>query len=224
MNEILKQINKIDFPAEQYFQEEHKKTQIFLHHTAGNSNPMNVFNGWKSTGERIATCLVVGGKKNKNNFYEDGTILQGFSSAHWAYHLGLKRETFTQFNIPYQSLDKISIGIEICNWGWITKTDRGWETYVGTLVDESEMIEYETPFKGRHHYHRYTDAQIESTRKLLIFLGNKYAIDLKYADDIWGITARALLGQNGVFTHNSVRSDKCDTHPQPNIIEMLKSL
>lgn len=221
---ILSEIIMTPFRDTQYFKEEIPKTQIYLHHTAGSANPNAVFSGWGFNTERIATAFVIGGKQNKQNGYKDGAILQGFSSKHWAYHLGLKKETFAVFKIPYQSLDKISIGIEICNWGWVTKTDKGWETYVGTLVDESEIIEYEIPFKGRHHYHRYTEAQIESTRKLLIFLGNKYGIDLKYNEDIWGITAGALSGLSGIFTHNSVRSDKCDVHPCPNLIAMLKSL
>ena len=35
---------------------------------------------------------------------------------------------------------------------------------------------------------------------------------------------RALKGESGVYTHNSVRFDKIDITPQPKMIAMLKSL
>jgi len=31
-------------------------------------------------------------------------------------NLGLKEATFHKFNLPYKSLDKISVAVEICNW------------------------------------------------------------------------------------------------------------
>ena len=45
-----------------------------------------------------------------------------------------------------------------------------------------------------------------------------------FVEDIWDITPRALKGEKGVFTHNSVRRDKVDIYPHPKMIEMLKSL
>ena len=112
---ILSEIKQAVFPETQYFKEETAKIQIYLHHTAGSANPNAVFSGWNMNTERIATSFVIGGKPNKSNGYKDGIILQGFSSKYWAYHLGLKKEIFDKHNIPYQSLDKISIGIELCN-------------------------------------------------------------------------------------------------------------
>jgi hypothetical protein len=41
---------------------------------------------------------------------------------------------------------------------------------------------------------------------------------------VWDVTARALTGQPGVYTHNSVRYDKADIFPQPELIEMWKGL
>jgi len=38
------------------------------------------------------------------------------------------------------------------------------------------------------------------------------------------VTPRALRGEAGVYTHNSVRYDKVDIYPHPKMIEMLKSL
>lgn len=113
-------IKQVTFPTSQYFQEEHPKKQIYIHHTAGNSNGEQVFAGWAANSEKIATCVSISGKGKTS---VDGQIIQGFSSKFWAYHLGLKQEVFTKHGVKYQSLDKISIGIEICNWGQLTLKD-----------------------------------------------------------------------------------------------------
>jgi hypothetical protein len=52
----------------------------------------------------------------------------------------------------------------------------------------------------------------------------RYNIPLNYHEDIWDVTPRALKGEPGVYTHNSVRFDKTDISPQPNMIAMLKGL
>lgn len=225
MNTLNKEtdIIKVDFSTNQYIQEENTKVQIFLHHTAGNSDGFNVFKFWESNPERIATCVTVCGKSSNNQF-RDGQIIQGFSSKFWAYHLGLKESTFHNFNIPYKSLDKISIGIEICNWGQLTFNNGKFYTYVNTTVPSSEVVELEKPHRGYKYYHKYTDAQIVSVEKLLRYWGQLYNIPLSYNEDIWDICPRALKGETGVFTHNSVRYDKVDVSPQPKLIEMLKTL
>jgi hypothetical protein len=122
-------------------------------------------------------------------------------------------------------LDKFSIGIEVCNWGQVTKTEKGWETYVGTTVPEKEVVEYATPFRGYRHYHKYTDIQLNNLRDVIVYFGEKYEIPVKYiGDSIFDINVDALKGEAGVFTHVSVREDKNDMHPQQELIEMLKSL
>jgi len=210
---------QVDFPVSQYIREEHPKKQIYLHHTAGNSSGINTFQGWSATPERIATCVAISGKGSN-----DGQIVQGFSSKYWAYHLGLKESTFDKYGVPYQSLDKISIGIEICNWGQLTRKGDKFYNYVNREVPVDEVIDLKTPYKGFRYFHNYTDAQIQSVKELLLLWKDKYGIPLTYNEDIWGITTRALKGQAGVFTHNSVRTDKVDIYPHPKMIEMLKSL
>lgn len=217
-------ITKYSFKNDQYYNDEYPKTQIYLHHTAGNSNPMSVYKDWETTPVRVATCVVIGGKPKKNETHYDGQIVQGFSSKSFAYHLGLREDTFHKFDLPYKSLDKISIGIEICNWGQITYKDGKFYTYVKTVLDESEIIELPKPHRGFKFYHNYTDAQIVSVEKLLRYWGKKYNIPLEYKDDIFDVCPRALKGESGVFTHNSVRYDKTDIYPHPKLIEMLQSL
>jgi N-acetyl-anhydromuramyl-L-alanine amidase AmpD len=206
-------IKQVEFPLSQYFQEEHKKKQIYLHHTAGGPSGENVFKHWANNVERVSTCVAIS---------NDGTIVQGFSSKYWGYHLGLTSFPFKKFDVKYQSLDRISIGVEICNWGYLKPKDGKFYNYVNREV--TDVIELDKPFKGYKYYHNYTDAQIESTRQLLKLWESRYGINIKYNEDIWDLCKRALAGENGVFTHNSVRKDKSDVYPHPGLISMLKSL
>lgn len=214
-------IKQVSFPSSQYIQEEHPKKQIYLHHTAGNPNGENVFKHWANNAERIATCVTISGRGTD---CVDGQIIQGFSSKYWGFHLGLKESTFQRAGVPYKSLDRISIGIEICNWGQLTQKDGKFYTYVNRELPASQVCELEKPFKGYKFYHNYTDAQIESVKQLLLLWKDRYGIPLDYYEDIWDITPRALKGASGVFTHNSVRRDKVDVYPHPKLIQMLKSL
>jgi hypothetical protein len=217
-------IIKYPFPESQYVKEETVKTQIYLHHTAGNPSGVAVFDWWKRTNEKVATCVTICGK-SPNGGWKDGQIVQGFSSKYWAYHLGLKTSLFKNAGLPFKWLDKSSIGVEICNWGQLTKTARGWETYVGTTVPDSEVCELPTRFKGYKYFHNYTDSQIESVRQLLVYWKDAWGIPISYkGDQIFDIDVRALAGEPGVYTHNSVRRDKVDIYPHPKMIEMLKSI
>lgn len=217
-------VTQTPFPASQYFQEEHPKKQIYIHHTAGNASPFNVFGGWAGNAERIATCVSVGGKPKAGSDWIDGEVAQGYSSKYWAYHLGLKESTFHKFNLSYRSLDKNSIGIEICNWGQLSFTGGKFYNYVNKEVPADEVCELATPHRGHKYYHNYTDAQIEAVKDLLLLWKQKYSIPLEYYQDIWDVTPRALKGEAGVFTHNSVRFDKVDVYPHPKLVTMLKSL
>jgi N-acetyl-anhydromuramyl-L-alanine amidase AmpD len=220
----MKAIKQIDFKESQYIKEEHTKKQIYLHHTAGGANPIATFKYWESTSERVATCVTIGGKADKSNAWIDGEIVQGFSSKFWAYHLGLQTSTFKKLNVPYQSLDKISIGVEICNFGFVNYKDGKFLTYVNSVIPKEDVIELDHAFRGHKFFHAYTDAQIESVKELLLLWNQKYNIPLKYNEDIWDVCPRALKGESGVYTHNSVRFDKIDITPQPKMIAMLKSL
>lgn len=221
----MKPITQYPFPAKQYIAEETKKTQIFLHHTAGNADPFGTYDFWASNPERIATCIIIGGRPVPGAKWHDGQIVQGFSSKYWAYHLGLKTSTFDSMGIPYRPLDKNSIGVEICNWGQLTlQHDGTFRNYVNRVVPQEEVCELSRAFRGFKYYHAYTDAQIDSTYQLIKFWEQKYGIEFKYNPDIWEINARALRGEPGLYTHVSVRRDKTDLSPQPKMIQMLESL
>jgi hypothetical protein len=194
----LKKIKQFPLGGSQYFAEVVPKTQIVLHHTAGNASGVNVMQDWNTDARgRIATCVAISGPGAKNS--TDGEIVQGFSSKHWAYHLGIKQEVFRAWKVPHQIIDKISIGIEICNWGQLDLVAGKYINYVGREVPADQVTTLETPYKGYKHFHRYSDAQIESTRNLLVYWSKIYGISLKYEyDQMFAVNTKALSGTNGL--------------------------
>lgn len=224
----IKTIIQYKLNAGQYYRDEHPKTQIYEHHTASGPNPFRVIDFWNSNPEAIATAFVIGGKPSgdphKIENWQDGDIVQAFSSKYWAYHLGLKQEVFKKAGVPYKPLDKTSIGIEICSWGPLQLKGGKFFNYVGGIVPENEVVEYSAPFRGFKYYHRYTDKQIESTIKLTKYLCEKFGIPKTYNEDIWDVSKRVLSGASGICTHVSVRADKFDNSPQSELIQGLKAL
>lgn len=222
---FLKDIKQLTLSSDEFIGEITKKNQIVLHHTAGNSSGVAVRNAWENDKRgRIATCVIISGKGAKDT--KDGEIIQCFSSRHWAYHLGVKQEVFKAHGLEYQNLDKHSIGVEICNWGWLKKDEEGnFKTYVNTIVAPEDVIELDKPFKGHKYWHNYTDAQIESVKNLLLYWRDIYGINLKADfDQLFNVNTKALSGTNGLYTHNSYRKDKSDIYPHPKLLEMLYSL
>ena len=199
----------------QFFEEASDKTQIYLHHTAGNGNAEGVARYWNSNDSRIATAFVVG---------ENGTIVQCFSSKHWAWHLGIDSQDFATRGLPYKNLNKLSVGIEVCNWGMLKEKNGKFYNYVKGEINPSYVTTLETPYKGYKHWYRYTDAQIEATRQLIVYLCETYGIPKDYRKEIWGLDNEAFKGSKGIYTHNSVRKDKADIYPCPRMIKMLESL
>jgi N-acetyl-anhydromuramyl-L-alanine amidase AmpD len=220
----LSKIKQYPLSESQYVKEETKKLQIVLHHTAGNSSGLNTMINWNNDNRgRIATCVTISGKNASNSY--DGEIVQGYSSKFWAYHLGIKQEVFAAYGVTYQNLDKLAIGIEICNWGPLEKVGDKFFNYVDREVPKDQVCELEKPYKGYKYYHAYTDAQIEAVRQLLVYWKKIYGIDITYKEaDMWTVSKPALSGTAGVYTHNSYRKDKTDISPQPKMIAMLKSL
>lgn len=199
-----------------YFNASQTKRQVYLHHTAGGADGQAQFSFWQADRRPVATCVCIS---------RDGTIDQGYGSQYWAYHLGLSAKAFTSQNLTYRDLEKSSIGIEICNWGWLTKKGDKYYTYVGSVVPEERVIALEEPYKGHTYWEAYTEAQIASVRDLLLHWQKRYGIPAQYNEgDMWGVSKNALTNVPGVYTHNSVRADKTDIYPHPGLIEMLKSL
>jgi len=220
----LSKIKQVPLKETQYIKEETPKKQIVLHHTAGNSSGVGTISMWDNDDRgRIATCVVISGPNTKG--MPDGEICQAFSSKYWAYHLGIKPEVFKAYNVSYQSLDRIAIGIEICNWGPLSLKNGKYYNYVNMEIPFDQVTTLVEPYKGFKYYHKYSDAQIQSVKDLLIYWKGIYKIDLTYNyDQMFTVNAKALRGENGLYSHNSYRKDKSDIYPCPRMIEMLKSL
>jgi len=144
--------------------------------------------------------------------------------------------------LPYGA-DRNSIGIELCNFGWLTKNDKSqYVTYTGTIIDSSQVAYLTKPFRGYSFFQRYSDAQIVNLRTLLIDLGKKTGIDitlglqkriktLKDVNKAFDYDPAIVNGQDGLFCHTNVSTpnkwggyDKWDIFPQSEIIEMILSL
>ncbi len=216
----LNDIIQVDFPDDQYYREQTDKKQIVLHHTVSGQGVDGDIAYWRSTVERIGTAIIVGW---------DGKTYQCFSTKYWAHHLGTHEYNNT-------ALNKGSIGIEIDAWGGLMKKDGKWYPAAWDVVKKKNIPntkvkpvqnvqEYPQGFMDYFAYEKYTDAQIEAVRKLLIFWNEKFKIPLNYHPDMWNKSTYALGGVPGVWTHVSFRGNgKSDCHPQPELIAMLKSL
>lgn len=222
----IKKIIQYPLKSGQFFEEEHSKSQLYLHHTASGPSGLTVVQGWNMNLDKIGTAFVIcGTPKAGETKYKDGDIIQCFSSKYWNYHLGIKTEIFKKYGLPYLPLDKISVGIEICAWGQLTKQPNGtFKNYVGGIVPNEEVVDFGKEFRGFQFYQKYSEAQILSVKNLLIYLCDKYKISKKYNEGMWDINQACLNGANGIWSHTSTRIDKYDIFPQPSMIEMLKSL
>jgi len=223
-------INKFYLATDEYINANIAKTWLFLHHTAGGHDPYSTVKQWDNdTRGRIATQYVIGNKSATNGDTKfDGTVVECFPNGNWAYHLGDNGSSH---------LHPESIGIEICSYGYLEKkADGKFYTYVGSVVPSDQVCDLGFKFNGHQYYHKYTDAQIESTRKLIIEIvrrnpginvqnGLKQWLKTETPAVAFGYKDDAYFGRvKGVLTHTNVRKDKTDCHPQSNLVQMINSL
>ena len=62
-----------------------------------------------------------------------------------------------------------SVGIELNNFGYI----KNGKTYAGQTASSNQIVELDKEFKGYKFWHRYSNLQIKSLEKLLIFIGER---------------------------------------------------
>lgn len=223
---------------EEYNKVEVRKETIYLHHTAGGSRPDWSIGAWEKdylkdkkgnpvldkNGNmiplKVGTQYVIGRKSSSTgDTLWDGKILRAFDDRYWAYHLGITTKN--------DELNSKSIGIEICNYGPLTiGKDGKFYNYVNKPIMESEVVELETPFRGYKYWERYTDSQIESTRKLILYLQNRWGIEIEKGiyNEKWFDYDTKWFTNGGLRSHTQVRRDKFDIFPQKEMIQMLNSL
>lgn len=208
------------------------KRYIFLHHTSGWNDPFNAVKDWENDKRgRIGTHYVIGGINIKNNDEQfDGDVVQCIPDEYFAWHLGSTSEHGINFE-----MHKTSIGIELCNFGWLTQKNGKFYTYTGQIVPEKYVCDLGYKFRGYQYWHKYTDKQLNSLEHLLIMLSKKYNINLakglqnrlKTMDPLkaFSLYSDAVSGKvQGLLSHTNVRKDKYDVFPQPELVELLKNL
>jgi hypothetical protein len=192
------EIIKNHLPSDEYFPNKTEKDTIILHHTAGSHRPDWVINAWdkdRSKGgkpSRVGTHYVIGGLSTRDNNSDwDGKILEAVPLDGWIHHIGSKNSNNVELN-------KKSIGIEICNYGPLTKSKDGtFYTYVNSIVPEDQVIDLGKNFRGFRYYHSYTDKQLSSLRDLIYDLSSKFGIDVcKGINELFEVYDERVLDMN----------------------------
>ena len=203
---------------------------FFLHHTAGWDNPYKTVRSWNNDKRgRVATQYVIGGTnvKGKEAKY-DGVVVECFPNNYLGWHLG---------KVGKFAISKFSGGVELNNFGYLTKKGDKYYTYVNTEVKPEFVCDLGYKFRGFQYWHAYSDKQIESLRLLILHLKDIYPkMDLEnglpkllkegvHPKDAFEFNSDAYNAkQFGLWTHTNVRKDKFDCFPQPELVEMLKNL
>ena len=206
---------------------------FFIHHTAGWNNPYNTINSWnKDKRGRVATQYCIGGTSVRVGSYGDdkynGQVVECFPDYYIGWHLG---------KVGNFNMSKYSSAVEINNFGYVTKKDGKYYTYVNTEVPESMVCDLGYEFKGHQYWHAYTKEQIESLRLLINHSKKIYPkIDMSaglpqllkdgvHPKDAFDFNDDAYNGRiKGLWSHTNVRTDKFDCYPDPKLVEMLKGL
>ena len=220
-NHLLKPID-VNFYGN-YFLTEFNKSQMVFHWTHGWDNARGVFDWWKN--DKVKHVATPGAINDQGEYY------RGFDEKFWAHHIGCKNRHFTPFNLPNinSNLNRSSVGLEICNWGPLIKNNDGTYTPVGyegkIKIKSSDIEVVELNYRGYKHFEKIKDAEIATAKNWALLMSIRFDIPIDYDHaQMWQQNSKALTGAAGMYSHGSYRDDKCDIHPQPEFIEMLKSL
>ena len=221
-------IEEYHLPMGEYVNNITDKEYIFIHHTAGWNNPYKCIDQWsRDSRGRIATQYVIGGPhpKTKDAKY-DGVVLEAFESNYWAYHLGKNGSSHMHSH---------SVGIEVCNFGPLTKDGDKYYTWANTEVHPDNVCDLGEKWRGYQYWHNYSDEQIASLERLIKHIANEHNINLNLGLKesllneepfrAFGFKDDAFYGKiKGVLSHSNTRKDKTDMYPHPLLVEMLKNL
>lgn len=211
-----------------------EKQYLFLHHTAGWENPYGVIDQWANDSRGpIATQFVIGGRncQTLTDKY-DGDIVQCMEYDQYGWHLGIGGTV----------MHKNSIGIELCNFGFVTKVNGQYLSYINKRVANSEVVDLKKKWRGYQYYHRYTDRQLESLKLLIDKIGTDQGIDIRAGlqqrlkkmnkFDAFNFDPIIATGKlKGLFTHANVSGpnkyggyEKWDLFPQDEVCDLILSL
>ena len=216
-------IQKHYLPKGEYKEGPTSKEYLFLHHTAGWHKPINCIDSWgRDTRGAVATEFVLGGPSIKGDDTNwDGVMVQAFPEGGYGWHLGKNGS---------QHMHTHSVGVEVCNFGYIVDG----KTYANVTADSSQVVTLAKAFRGHKDWHRYSDVQIESLRKWILYIAKRDNIDVrdglvaeirKNGANGFEFNENAYNGKiKGMWTHTNTRKDKVDMFPQQELLDMLLSL
>ncbi|HAI75761.1 MAG TPA: hypothetical protein DCM08_05890 [Microscillaceae bacterium] len=199
----------VDLPfAGNFFKQQFAKRQIVWHHSAGWDNARGMFDWWRQDGVvHVATAIGI---------ENSGRVVRGYDESFWAHHIGLQ-------HLKNLMLNRQSVAVEICNWGALTERSGKLFSWANVEIPKSQAIELN--YKGVKFYEVYTDQEIDALKKWTLLNAMRFDIPLSYREgDMWEVSANAIAGNAGIYTHNSYLAWKTDVSPQPKLIEMAKSL
>ena len=217
------------FPmAKIYYDGPSPKNQIYLHHTAGaTKSPSKTIRSWSKRTDRVSTHYITNNLGDKEQLYPDEA---------WGNHLGIKKSTFTKYGLPWKHLNKFSLGIEMQSYGYLTKKGDKYITAYGNAVPADTVAQpvdkngNPIAYKGKKYYQKYNAANIAHVKDIVTGWMSKYNIPFVYDyDELFPnsgdpLSKKALGGEAGVYTHNSVKTGKSDVFPQKELLDMLKSI
>ena len=207
-----------------------EKKQIVWHHSAGWDDSRRMFKIWQRDNRgRVATAIGIN---------DDGRVYRGFDESMWAHHLGVRSSEFRKQGIKYkyrknsrgkwyvannEILNEMSIGVEVCNFGYLKKTNGKFVNYIGREMPEEKVSR--TEYKGYKYFERITHKEVRSLQWWTLLNAIRFRIPVEYnPTDMWTLSKRALKGEKGLYTHNSYRKDKTDISPQAHLIKMAEDL
>ena len=212
-----------------YYPEQTSKTAIIIHHTAGNQDAKGeITSNWNTFTYPIGTQYIIERTGQEEHVFPD---------AYWSNHTGVSPK-----------LSKKMLAIEICNIGWLTKmADGRYKNAYGTtksvdafpagvskpytLNSNNELVEMES-YRNRKYFEEYTDEALATLAKILKNWNTTYniPIDINFTNitDMFPASGqrsdRGLKASPGLYSHNSIRTDKLDISPTKKMIKFLRDI
>lgn len=202
--------------SQYYFATEHPKERILLHFTAGNiRSDLSVLT---TSNRHVSVPFVIS---------RDGTIYQLFSSKFWSGNIGKGIGNTNTGNAQ----DKVTIAIELSNYGFLTELNGNLETYYSrkkdaggnpgpvdiycSLNDTEAYEKLSTPFRGQSYYASFTEEQYSSLIVLLRYLTTIYKIPREFLPAPKRYEATEdVLNFRGIVSHVNYRNEgKWDIGP-----------
>lgn len=230
----------------EFYTEERRKNTILISNSGTSYRPELAIKSWthflkkdkkgnpiKENGVftkiKRSSNYVIGGSSLESNIW-DGKIVKCFDDNNWSYHIELLNGDISK------EINSNAITIEICNYGYLIKGhDDKFYNKTNNIVDNSEVVELDEEFMGHKYWHKYTDAQIESLRKLIIHLQIKHGIKINrgtyddkgfvpYYDKDWFAYDPKWLETGGIKVGYQLSINAMGVFPQKEIMSMLNTI